>query len=68
MSEIVVRVEQRVGDVLVEVEGREDALIAAPAAAVIVVERMGISGPAGPEGPPADDPGDLTLLFDNHLI
>ena len=34
--------------------------------------RDGNPGPAGPVGPPGDgtetDPGDLTLLFDNHLI
>ena len=40
-----------------------------------VVAKVGIpgrDGPPGPSGPPGDgtetDPGDLTLLFDNHLI
>jgi hypothetical protein len=32
--------------------------------------RPGDQGPAGPTGPSgsAEDPGDLTLLFDNQLI
>lgn len=44
-----------------------DALIAGRTGHLAVV--IGPPGPGGPPGPPNDnDPGDLTLVFDNKLI
>jgi len=40
-----------------------------PVAAVIGPEgQRGPAGPRGIDGDGATDPGDLTLIFDNHLI
>lgn len=56
------------GDVIAEVE---DAPLAVEAGVVGLPGVAGPQGAQGIQGPPGDgaaDPGDLTLIFDNHLI
>lgn len=56
----------------------EQQVVVTRASPQIVIKRDGTSGPQGPQGPKgdqgppgggeADDPGDLTLIFNNALI